>query len=81
MPLTCESKPILVYAAEQANRMDHYRMDTDHLVLGRLREGNRTAALGGWRPSKPTTFDGQIAAAVYLLLIVELLKFFTERSC
>jgi ATP-dependent Clp protease ATP-binding subunit ClpC len=111
IPLTSESKRILAYAAEEANRMDDYWVDTDHLVLGILRERNCTAAArleasglrieearaqvwssapeqhdygdsqAWWLPSKPTTIGGQIAAAMYLLLIVVLLKFFTEKCC
>ena len=34
-----------------------------------------------WRPRKPTTQLGQIAAATYLLGMVPLLKFVSERSC
>lgn len=44
LPLTGDSKRILAYTAEEANRMDDYWIDTDHLVLGILREDNCTAA-------------------------------------
>jgi ATP-dependent Clp protease ATP-binding subunit ClpC len=43
--LTDDCKRILAYTAEEANRMDDYWIDTDHLVLGILREGNCAAAI------------------------------------
>jgi ATP-dependent Clp protease ATP-binding subunit ClpC len=42
--LTDDSKRILAFTAEEANQMDDYWIDTDHLVLGILREGTCTAA-------------------------------------
>ena len=45
LPLTLDCKRILAYTAEEANRMDDYWIDTDHLVLGILREGKCTAAV------------------------------------
>ena len=44
LPLTLASKRILAYTAEEANRMDDYWVDTDHLVLGILRERDCAAA-------------------------------------
>jgi ATP-dependent Clp protease ATP-binding subunit ClpA len=38
IPLAAESKNILRYAAEEANDLDDYWIDTDHLVLGMLRQ-------------------------------------------
>jgi ATP-dependent Clp protease ATP-binding subunit ClpC len=42
--LTDDCKRVLAFTAEEANRMDDYWIDTDHLVLGVLREGICTAA-------------------------------------
>jgi len=42
--LTNDCKRALAFTAEEANRMDDYWIDTDHLVLGILREGICTAA-------------------------------------
>jgi ATP-dependent Clp protease ATP-binding subunit ClpC len=44
LPLTVACKRILAYTAEEANRLDDYWIDTDHLVLGILRERDCTAA-------------------------------------
>jgi ATP-dependent Clp protease ATP-binding subunit ClpC len=44
IPLTRDSKRILVFAAEEANELDDYWIDTDHLVLGILRERHCAAA-------------------------------------
>ena len=45
IPLTDNSKRILFYTTEEANRMDDYWIDTDHLVLGILHERTCTAAI------------------------------------
>ena len=42
--LTLDCKRVLAFTAEEANAMDDYWIDTDHLVLGILREGVCTAA-------------------------------------
>jgi ATP-dependent Clp protease ATP-binding subunit ClpC len=44
IPLSRDSKRILVYASEEANKLDDYWIDTDHLVLGILRERTCAAA-------------------------------------
>jgi hypothetical protein len=44
IPLTFDCKRALAYAAEEANRQDDYWIDTDHLVLGILREHTSAAA-------------------------------------
>jgi ATP-dependent Clp protease ATP-binding subunit ClpC len=44
LKLTLDCKRVLAFAAEEANRMDDYWVDTDHLVLGILREGACPAA-------------------------------------
>jgi ATP-dependent Clp protease ATP-binding subunit ClpC len=44
LPLNRDSKRILAYAAEEANGLDDYWIDTDHLVLGILREHTCAAA-------------------------------------
>ena len=43
IPLSRDAKRILAYAAEEANAMADYWIDTDHLVLGILRERGCTA--------------------------------------
>jgi ATP-dependent Clp protease ATP-binding subunit ClpC len=45
VPLSNVSKRIFAYAAEEANRLNHYWIDTDHLVLGILREQECPGAL------------------------------------
>jgi len=42
--LTDDCKRVLAFTAEEANQLDDYWIDTDHLVLGILREGTCTAA-------------------------------------
>ncbi len=42
--LTHNCKRVLAFTAEEANRMDDYWIDSDHLVLGILREGMCAAA-------------------------------------
>ena len=44
VPLTSECKRILIYAAEEADRLNHSYVGTEHLLLGILREGNCKAA-------------------------------------
>ena len=46
LPLSHESKRVLAYAAEEAERMNHKHIGTPHLLLGLLREdGNFAASL------------------------------------
>src|SRR5262249_6311417 len=44
LPLTHECRRILAYAAEEAERLDHRHIGTEHLLLGILREQNCGAA-------------------------------------
>lgn len=44
LPLSHESKRALVFAAEEAERLNHKLIDSSHLVLGLLREENSVAA-------------------------------------
>ena len=44
LPLSHESKRVLVYAAEEAERLNHRHIGTEHLLLGLLREENCLAA-------------------------------------
>ena len=44
IPLAGEMKRILVYTAEEATRLNDYWIDTDHIVLGILREKDCKAA-------------------------------------
>ena len=44
LPLSNESKRILCYAAEEAERLDHRHIGTEHLFLGILREEKSFAA-------------------------------------
>ncbi|MGD0912331.1 MAG: Clp protease N-terminal domain-containing protein [Terracidiphilus sp.] len=44
LPLSNESKRVLAYAAEEAERMGHKHIGTEHLLLGLLREGQSFAA-------------------------------------
>src|SRR2546426_6089927 len=44
MPLSNECKRILAYAAEETERLRHAHIDTEHLLLGMLREENCVAA-------------------------------------
>jgi hypothetical protein len=43
LPLSHESKRVLAYGAEEAERMNHPRIDSGHLTLGLPREENCTA--------------------------------------
>src|SRR5216117_335758 len=43
LPLSNECKRILAYAAEEAERLFHSHIDTEHLLLGMLREENSVA--------------------------------------
>jgi ATP-dependent Clp protease ATP-binding subunit ClpC len=38
LPLSNECKHILAYAADEAEKLEHHNIDTDHLLLGILRE-------------------------------------------
>jgi hypothetical protein len=44
LPLTSECKRILAYAAEEAERLDHRHIGTEHILLGILREEKCVAA-------------------------------------
>ena len=44
LPLSNECKRILAYAAEEAERLNHRRIGTEHLLLGILREEKCVAA-------------------------------------
>ena len=44
LPLSNESKRVLTYAAEEAERLDHKRIGTEHLLLGLMRENEGFAA-------------------------------------
>ncbi len=44
IPLSHEGKRVLAYAESEANRLDDYWIDTDHLTLGILREISCPAA-------------------------------------
>jgi ATP-dependent Clp protease ATP-binding subunit ClpC len=44
MPLSEECKRVLVFAAEEAERLSHKRIGTEHLLLGVLREDKSFAA-------------------------------------
>jgi ATP-dependent Clp protease ATP-binding subunit ClpA len=44
LPLSNESKRVLAYAAEEAERLGHKHIGTEHLVLGLLREQRSMAA-------------------------------------
>jgi ATP-dependent Clp protease ATP-binding subunit ClpC len=45
LPLSNEGKRVLAYAAEEAARLSHQHVGTEHLLLGLLREENSFAAL------------------------------------
>ena len=44
LPLSNECKRVLAYAAEEAERLSHQHIGTEHLLLGLLREENSFAA-------------------------------------
>src|SRR5919197_2763461 len=44
LPLSNESKRVLAYAAEEAERLNHKHIGTEHLLLGLLREEKCFAA-------------------------------------
>src|SRR5947208_15022880 len=44
LPLSNESKRVLAYAAEEAERLGHKHIGTEHLLLGLLREKESFAA-------------------------------------
>jgi ATP-dependent Clp protease ATP-binding subunit ClpC len=44
LPLSNECKRVLAYAAEEAERLDHKHIGTEHLLLGLMREENCVAA-------------------------------------
>lgn len=45
MPLSEEGKRVLAYASEEADRMGHNHIGTEHLLLGLLREEKCFAAV------------------------------------
>ena len=45
LPVSNEGKRILAYAGEEADRLEHYVIDIDHLLLGILRESTSLAAV------------------------------------
>jgi ATP-dependent Clp protease ATP-binding subunit ClpC len=45
IPLTTDGKRVVAYTAREANRLRDYWIDTEHLVLGILREGENAAAV------------------------------------
>src|SRR5262249_46011966 len=44
LPLSMECRRILAYAAEEAERLNHRHIGTEHLLLGMLREENSVGA-------------------------------------
>ena len=42
LPLSHDSKRVLTYGAEEAERLNHKHIGTEHLLLGLLREGSAT---------------------------------------
>jgi len=44
LPLTDESKRVLAYGAEEGSRLGHQHLDTEHLLVGLMREENCRAA-------------------------------------
>lgn len=44
LPLATDCKRVLAYAAQEADRLGHYWINTDHLVLGILRDHENAAA-------------------------------------
>ena len=63
MPLSLECKPILAYAAEEAERLRHDLIGTEHLLLGMLREENCVAAqILQERGLKPEAIRGELAS-------------------
>ena len=40
VPLSHECKRVLAYGAEEAERLNHKQIGTEHLLLGLLREGS-----------------------------------------
>jgi len=45
IPLATEGKRVLLFAEDEANRLDSYWVDTDHLILGILRQTSCEAAV------------------------------------
>jgi ATP-dependent Clp protease ATP-binding subunit ClpA len=45
IPLTADGKRVVAYTAREASRIRDYWIDTEHLVLGILRDGNNAAAV------------------------------------
>ncbi len=63
MPLSLECKRILAYAAEEAERLRHDLIGTEHLLLGMLREENCVAAqILQERGLKPEAIRGELAS-------------------
>jgi len=44
IPLSTDGKRVVAYAGREANRLRDYWIDTEHIVLGILREGDNAAA-------------------------------------
>jgi hypothetical protein len=44
IPFSTETKRVLLHAAEEADRLQHHRIGTTHLLVGILREGQSVAA-------------------------------------
>jgi hypothetical protein len=64
MPLDEECKKILKFAAEEAERLGHRHVGTEHLLLGILRlEGSMAAQLLITKGFKPTSVREQLASA------------------
>src|SRR5207247_958370 len=63
LPLSLECKRILAYAAEEAERLRHSHIETEHLLLGMLREENCVAAqILQERGLKPEAIRGELAS-------------------
>jgi ATP-dependent Clp protease ATP-binding subunit ClpC len=69
MPFTKETKRVLHYAAEEADRMEHRQIGTEHLLLGLLRERGTIAernltqkGLSADRVRKQIRDEGQLSA-------------------
>jgi hypothetical protein len=64
MPLTAECKKVLTFAAEEADRLRHRHVGTEHLLVGMLRvEGSLAARLLRERDLKPEAIREKLAKA------------------
>jgi Clp amino terminal domain, pathogenicity island component len=64
IPLTAECKTVLTFAAEEADRLGHRHVGTEHLLLGMLRvEGSLAARLLQEKGLKPEAIREQLAKA------------------